>query len=703
MLQGQQQQQGPSQQNQSRSQQGQSLQQGQVFSQNAQHGQVKQNSQQMPQQMQQQQHLNVQLSNMRRPSVQADAASINPQPHPPPPALRRNSVSPLRSPSVLPASRQSFTMSAGDSQGQLLMPPDSRHIDFYKPLKSSKASSRGGSSSNSFTSKGVDTAAATSVQLGMGGRSSSINSYSTQNIEAPSASQTNPSLNPNILNQYRPITKPTLNNIVAPSAPTNVDQRQPSQSQKSTSTPAAPAPSPAPASSSGKSSTSRQQPHESTLTYEEVGNLAKQLSCAEKVVWVSKQVLGTHGSNGFQKSMSNVQRAKRQRLRQYKNQRKDDTKIDRDDLEVVKAKTFNVRAAEKMIAEMNQGLKFCDLMTDTIKSILEEIDPNNPLIAVDSFTANPSLLDVQHNPRVAEAMAAMHAISSTVNSNDPKNSASNVQLRDGGHNAETVAQGNPHGSTLRKLRKRSGVKVHADRDLLALIGDRDDNGKKLTQKEQGGRLFEATRFRTLIEGDYVAAKVSVQPFWILARVARQWNAVDVSPKAILDMPDNKREALFKEKVFIQVNDDNTGDASTTMAVKRQHILPLARSFTEGNEWGKRLRKGSRVYAIYPKFIMFYSATVVDCSTFCRNQDDIIVVEFDNESEGGGNIPKHHIPARFVTLVPREFETNKRKRRASSDTARRRSSKIVTAPTNHPPPVVHQRENFAEMLSDPSQR
>ena len=111
------------------------------------------------------------------------------------------------------------------------MPPDSRHIDFYKPLKSSKASSRGGSSSNSFSSKGVDTAAATSVQLGMGGRSSSINSYSTQNIEAPSASQTNPSLNPNILNQYRPITKPTLNNIVAPSAPTNVDQRQPSQSQ----------------------------------------------------------------------------------------------------------------------------------------------------------------------------------------------------------------------------------------------------------------------------------------------------------------------------------------------------------------------------------------------------------------------------------------------------------------------------------------
>eukprot|EP00573_Skeletonema_grethae_P007137 CAMPEP_0201696086 /NCGR_PEP_ID=MMETSP0578-20130828/7854_1 /ASSEMBLY_ACC=CAM_ASM_000663 /TAXON_ID=267565 /ORGANISM="Skeletonema grethea, Strain CCMP 1804" /LENGTH=342 /DNA_ID=CAMNT_0048182027 /DNA_START=1 /DNA_END=1029 /DNA_ORIENTATION=- len=330
-------------------------------------------------------------------------------------------------------------------------------------------------------------------------------------------------------------------------------------------------------------------------------------------------------------------------------------------------------------------------------------------------------------------MAAMHAISSAVSASHQEpnkgggggvrgvpaqqsreagpmtkglssSSSQNVRPPNIGHVAETVAQGNPKGSTLRKLRKRSNSKAYGDRDLTALIGDHDDNGKKLTKKELSSRLFEATRFRTLNEGDYVSAKLPSQNRWILARVVKQWNAVQVPLKDILEMSDAKREALFKVNVFIQVNDEYNGDLSSATAVKRQHILPLARSHTEGNDWGKRLRKGSRVYAIYPKTTTFYCATVIDCTTYCRNQDDVIVVEFDDDEDDSGIVPQRHIPARFVTLVPREFETNKRRRRSSTlETSRRRSSKLLTASSSSAsaPPIVHQADNMlADMLYDP---
>lgn len=713
-------------QQQGQSQQGQ-VQQGQAMSQGQgmPHGQVQQGQVQQGQALQQnpQQLLQQQL----RASFQLDAGSIGR-----PPSAMRQSASPMRPPSARPSSAQpasrqtSFNLPIGDSQGQVLpqslSSPNSRKYEFYKPLKTSMGGSRGGASSQS----GDPTTS--SMPGGTGSQSnSSLQSPHDTNVDGFSPSdpfsqsdpQPNPTLNPAILNQYLPMAPPTLNNNIA-AAQSNVDLQLSSQSQKSST-------NSVPTSSSGKTSTPRQQPHESTLSHDEVKKLASELSCEEKVVWVSKQVLGTHGSNGFQKAMSNVQKIKRLRLRQYKRQHQDDTEVDNADLERVKVKTFNVRMAEKMIGEMNQGLQFCDLMADTIGSILKEIDPNNSLI---STPAAPSLLEIQQNPRVADTMAAMHAISSAVSASLsepskgggvrgvsaqqlreagpmtkglPSSSSQSVRPPNIGHVAETVAQGNPQGSTLRKLRKRSNTKASGDRDLTALIGDHDDNGKKLTKKELSSRLFEATRFRTLNEGDYVSAKLPSQNRWILARVVKQWNAVQVPLKEILEMSDAKREALFKVNVFIQVNDEYNGDLSSATSVKRQHILPLARSHTEGNDWGKRLRKGSRVYAIYPKTTTFYCATVIDCTTYCRNQDDVIVVEFDDDEDDSGIVPQRHIPARFVTLVPREFETNKRRRRSSTlETSRRRSSKTVTASSsfNSAPPIVNQAEMLADMLYAP---
>jgi hypothetical protein len=47
----------------------------------------------------------------------------------------------------------------------------------------------------------------------------------------------------------------------------------------------------------------------------------------------------------------------------------------------------------------------------------------------------------------------------------------------------------------------------------------------------------------------------------------------------------------------------------------------------------RIKKGSRVYAMYPQTTSLYSATVIDSTTYCRDDDDIIVVEFDGEELG----------------------------------------------------------------------
>lgn len=80
--------------------------------------------------------------------------------------------------------------------------------------------------------------------------------------------------------------------------------------------------------------------------------------------------------------------------------------------------------------------------------------------------------------------------------------------------------------------------------------------------------------------------------------------------------------------------------------------------------------------MYPNTTSLYPATVVDSTTYSRDDDDIIVVEFDGEEpDEAGVIPTYHIPARFVTLIPREFpssqppsKSNKRKSTSSQGSA-----------------------------------
>jgi SGF29 tudor-like domain len=214
----------------------------------------------------------------------------------------------------------------------------------------------------------------------------------------------------------------------------------------------------------------------------------------------------------------------------------------------------------------------------------------------------------------------------------------------------TSSAGDAEGSTLRKSRKK---KLPANTEPQPVIPETDSTGRRLVnKKEHHIRLFEMLRFRGLRVGDFVAARTTSRDLWILARVLKDYPGIDkMPPLEFLQLSVARRDALFREKVQIK---DVEGDGHT-FQVTRNLVLPLPRTYSEAADWGSRIKKGMRCYSMYPQTTSLYPATVYDSTTFCRGQDDVIVVEFDGEDpDETGVIPKYHIPARFVTLIPREF-------------------------------------------------
>ena len=206
----------------------------------------------------------------------------------------------------------------------------------------------------------------------------------------------------------------------------------------------------------------------------------------------------------------------------------------------------------------------------------------------------------------------------------------------------------------------------------------DESGKrKLTKKEVGYRSFNITRFRSLKAGDYVAARMASHELWVLARVTKDWDALNVSHTELLNMSEAKRTALFSNQmVHIQDIEEYDGDVNKSKLVARHLILPLPRTFDEAEDWCTRCRKGTRVYAMYPNTTSLYCATAVDNTTYCRGDDDIVVVEFDGDEDDNHNLPQRHIPARFVTLIPPEFPAAKVKKKVTRKAGAGRAS-----PTN----------------------
>lgn len=289
-----------------------------------------------------------------------------------------------------------------------------------------------------------------------------------------------------------------------------------------------------------------------------------------------------------------------------------------------------------MVEHNIAGIQYCNLMTGCIRSILLEIDPSNPLLLI-----QPPDVELSSDER-RQSVAA------------PQTNTARVQK----HAAP------PHDSTLRKSRKTQYPPSNNTQELIKIVGDHDDQGKKLTSTKLSYRMFEFFRFRSLQSGKYVAVMVNPD-LWVLARVVKDWNEI-TTYQQLVGLAEVERNALFKEKVYVRNAKDYNGTMEDTRDVNREHILPLPTSHAEANDWGSRMRKGSRVLAMYPGTTSFRHASVVDYTTFCRGDDDIIVVEFDQDGEDD-NIPQHHIPARFMTLIPQELKGSKRRRKRRAST------------------------------------
>jgi len=185
-----------------------------------------------------------------------------------------------------------------------------------------------------------------------------------------------------------------------------------------------------------------------------------------------------------------------------------------DDKEVtdgLKLLKSNPDVARSMMVELGLGLTYCHTMSVTIESILKAID--NPSTSIENSKSSTTMTGgveaVKKKQSNAISMAQFHS---------PSNGA--------------LLAGNPIGSTLRKLRdKQKGhVKI---KDPLENEPLTDEKGKKFTRKDLAYRHFVKTRFRSLVTGDYVAARPQSQDLWILARVVRDWKENDVPSGAEL--------------------------------------------------------------------------------------------------------------------------------------------------------------------------
>lgn len=379
--------------------------------------------------------------------------------------------------------------------------------------------------------------------------------------------------------------------------------------------------------------------------------------------------------------------------------------------ELLKKEIMNPRTAKKLKSELESGLTFCATVCNVLRGVLFDMDPSlspslPPHLIIEQekpppahtflIPSNPPPGSTQHqrlstgsgvNNSTGTSKLVRGTSKSKVSTNPGSMKGASVnknagvtkqQQQPSQQQPSIVAQnttsspGDPGNSTLRRLRKTNkknkGQSIFVEPAFANLPPEFDpvgSNKRTCTKKEFQHRVFQLLRYRDLKEGDFCAARLSSRDLWILAKVLKEYKTNSVtslytlSPLEFLSLTDNRRDALFqKERVLLEDVEDQQEKAGTQ--VIRSLVIPLPRSSAEANEWSSRLiKKGSRVYAMYPQTTSLYAATVTDSTTYCRGDDDIIVVQFDGEDADlmTGQFPSYHIPARFVILIPREFSAS----------------------------------------------
>lgn len=424
--------------------------------------------------------------------------------------------------------------------------------------------------------------------------------------------------------------------------------------------------------------------------------LLREVPWNEKLIWVSRMVLGGQANNGFMRATSALQRIKRQNARKLKKpapsvedadkKPEDEQKLE----EELKAQIMNVRLAKRLKAESDAGIKYCEVVYDAICDIFTElgVPPPEPL------DTSPRIPTRRH----PSTIPPVEAPKGTTNTGGKVSSTANSAV--GSSKSSAASAGDPKGSNLRKSRKK---KQPPNPENFPNIPEVDASGKRLmTRKEHTYRAMECLRYRMLRQGDLVAARPSSRDLWILARVTADYPGNDnMLPLDFLSLSRSKKDQMFREKVLVQ----DVEDAGNTLSVSRSLILPLPRSKAEAADWGYRFRKGSRVYAMYPHTTSLYTATVVDNTSYYRGDDDIVVVQFDgDEADATGQIPSCHIPASFVIIIPREFPGSQSEQTNSGKKAAKKSSSTESANFSDPamgvaPPATSDEMNALDLNFD----
>jgi SGF29 tudor-like domain len=174
------------------------------------------------------------------------------------------------------------------------------------------------------------------------------------------------------------------------------------------------------------------------------------------------------------------------------------------------------------------------------------------------------------------------------------------------------------GSTLRRHRKKKlSPSGEPPIDLPEL--DQVTKRRLCSKKEHGARMAKVLRFRPLRQGDPVAARTSSRDVWILAQVLHDYSGppTAMAPFEFLRLTDSRRDQIYREKVVVADIED---ESKTPIRVGRNLCLPLPRSPYEAAEWCSRyLKKGSRVYAMYPQTTALYTVRLCCVVTGARRQ------------------------------------------------------------------------------------
>ncbi|CAJ1943052.1 unnamed protein product [Cylindrotheca closterium] len=511
-------------------------------------------------------------------------------------------------------------------------------------------------------------------------------------------SYTNPPVNPQVPNRLSPYGSPPQASHPPPAG--------------GMSGPPTTFPNPTPKPAQSKASTTKKidkniatGPSGFPYNTDEQNKLLSYCEWKDKVLWASRMILGGNSVNGFLRATAAAQRIKKQRARQSAQARKTaaaaastggnaeaaadaDKKakpvFDQVEEEKLKKDIMNPRTAKKIKSELEAGMEYCTSLHNVLRSVLYEVDPSMSQYfpaPLDKPALVPTLPTPQQ-PTVPHDSSIPWALNSkTAPKQRPAPAAPSAS------SAASSAQ-NVGSSTLRRSRRK---KLPPSKEPPVNLPEFDSFGKRVcAKKEHSIRVFEVLRFRSLKAGDFVAARLSSRDLWILAKVLKDYSGFTMAPVEFVKLSGARRDAVFKEKVMVRDVEEKEDGGSTL--VSRNLVLPLPRTYSEAAEWGQRCKKGSRVYAMYPQTTSLYPATVIDSTTYCRNDDDIIVVEFDGEEQDPtGKVPQYHIPARFVTLIPREFP--------ASQESSSKQNKVKTQAKNESDPFTSSGFGGLDALGD----